>query len=798
VPPVARAGDDLYRALLELSAEAIARFEVVPALPVDMAPDAQVERLLREARVVECNEAFARLHGRRVEETVGHLFSDLVPAESRRGPLSEFVRAGHRLVACEVARRLEDGSVRWSSVSALGVVEEGRLQGYWVALHDITARKLAETERARRDEILQAVAFGAARLLAPGSWESKTDDVIGTLGGSAGVARAWVAEVSPDPDGMIRMLFRAFWGQPGWEIALDDPRLRGGVRGEGLGDLFRELRAGRPIAVGVSCLDDAARSFPSRMGSKAFAAVPIFADGEWWGFLGFGETRYDREWTTSEIDALKAAAAVLGAAIERDRAEGALRESEERFKLLSAAAFEGIAITENGVFLDANEQLAQMLGCGVKALIGRRATDFVVETDRPLVEAKIRSGSQEPYQHRAQRRDGSVFPVEVRGRSIPYGGRTIRVSAIHDVSERVQAEDRQRNLESDLRQAAEEWRRTFDALDLGIVLADAEGRIVRLNRAALAMATDARFGAAVGRNLADLAAGEPWNTVLDMHGRVGAGGSSVVAEARDAETGRSSYLLASPWFRGEGQPPWAVLTFRDVTDYTTMQAQLRRARTLEAMGQLVAGVAHEVRNPLFSISATLDALESEFGQRPEYAEYAGLLRSQVGRLTQLMRDLLDYGKPSVLRARPTRFADVVRRAARSCAALARERQVRMEEAVDASLPLLEILLANAIQHAPAGSAVRVVGALDATGPEPLARCTVEDEGPGIALQDIGQLFEPFFSRRKGGTGLGLPIVQRVAEAHGGRVTAENRALRGARFTLVLPVAQGNPEEGAHG
>jgi signal transduction histidine kinase len=113
---------------------------------------------------------------------------------------------------------------------------------------------------------------------------------------------------------------------------------------------------------------------------------------------------------------------------------------------------------------------------------------------------------------------------------------------------------------------------------------------------------------------------------------------------------------------------------------------------------------------------------------------------------------------------------------------------------------IENLLANAIQHAPAGSAVRVAGSLDWSGAEPQARCTVEDDGPGIAAQDIDQLFEPFFSRRKGGTGLGLPIVQRVAEAHGGKVTAENRDRGGARFTLVLPLPRAPlpAEEGVHG
>ena len=244
-----------------------------------------------------------------------------------------------------------------------------------------------------------------------------------------------------------------------------------------------------------------------------------------------------------------------------------------------------------------------------------------------------------------------------------------------------------------------------------------------------------------------------------------------------------------------------MLTFRDVTDFVNLQDQLRRARTLEAMGSLVAGVAHEVRNPLFSISATVDTLEAELGPRPEFAEYAALLRSQVGRLTQLMRDLLDYGKPSLLQRAPTRLPDVAaarpallrhpgprpaggaggagrRRAALRWTSTAAgwSRPSRTSSPTPSSTRPPDPWCAREWPPPSQGS-VRSV------------RLTIEDEGPGLPEGDLSRIFEPFFSRRKGGTGLGLSIVQRVAEAHGGSISAENRHGGGACFTLLLPVAR---------
>ncbi len=800
MPGEARDLHEWCLSLLSLSGDGVARFEVVRPLLVSAPEDEQVEHLLRYTRLCDCNERCTELYGQSRQEMVGRPLQDLVPRDPPRlQRIRDFVRGAYRLRPGDERQLLYGTTPRWTLVSGLGKVVEGRLEEFWVCLRDTTARKEAELGRERQGRILEAVAHSAVRLLLPGSWRERTEEVLARLGEAFQVARVSLLQLDRSAGDPPRLVFRAVWALPGHELSLEDRRIREGLSANEtwLGQLGAELRAGRVVSTLVRDIPEPTRGFSEALGARSFAVVPIFTSDRLWGFLGFSETRYERVWTGAEIDSLQALGAVLGAAIERESADEVLRESEERFKRLAAAAFEGVAVTDGGVFIDGNDQLADMLGGPLTELLGRPVQDFVAPEDLELVRSRMASGVEGPYLHLARRSDGSSFPVEVRARSLPYRGRTVRVTALRDVSARVQAEERQQRLEAELRQAAREWGQTFDAIDLGIVLADAQARVIRMNRGALAVAPS-RLGDAPGLALSALSEREPWHTLLEVHREVGASRNSVVAEAREPSTGRDFYLLGSPWYQASGEPPWRVLTFRDVTDFTRMQEELRQARVMEAMGSLVAGVAHEVRNPLFSISATIDAIESTSGRSSGLEEQMALLRSQVGRLTQLTRDLLDYGRPSALQKTPTNLAAVVRRAVRACSTLLRQKEITVEEQLDPGLPRLDIdgarveqalenLLANAVQHAPARSLVRLSAEPIEAGGRSFVRCVVEDQGPGLPPESLEQVFEPFFTRRKGGTGLGLAIVRRVVEGHGGRVVAENREQGGARFAVWLPV-----------
>lgn len=231
-----------------------------------------------------------------------------------------------------------------------------------------------------------------------------------------------------------------------------------------------------------------------------------------------------------------------------------------------------------------------------------------------------------------------------------------------------------------------------------------------------------------------------------------------------------------------------------------LQSQLQRTKTLAAMGHLVAGVAHEVRNPLFGISSTLDAMEANAEVGKVDPRYRDVLRREASRLNKLMSELLEFGRTPPTDNTVESLAKSVTEAIALCkpAAEAADVAVANQTSDDALVAMnhdrlqqvFVNLVENAVQHAPKGSQVVVTthAATDPTGRRWI-ECSIMDSGPGIATEDLPRVFEPFFTRRRKGTGLGLAIVQRIVDEHHAEITAGNRPEGGAIMTVRLPVVE---------
>jgi PAS domain S-box-containing protein len=387
--------------------------------------------------------------------------------------------------------------------------------------------------------------------------------------------------------------------------------------------------------------------------------------------------------------------------------------------------------------------------------------------------------------------DGRVFERY----SMPQrlGGEVVgRVWSFRDVSERAHA-----------RQATDRLVAIIEATPDLVGIADAAGRPLFLNRAGrrmLGLADAAPLDEDILRYYLPQESARIAREALPTAIREGSwSGESAI---RHRENGEVPVLQVIVSHRDEaGEVEFLSTIARDIRERKLAEEELRRAQTMAALGSLVAGVAHEVRNPLFGMGSTLDAFEARFGDRSDHRPYLVVFREQLERLSGLMNDLLEYAKPAGLRLAHGPIGPVVKEAVDACRELARRGGVRLETRLAPGLPALRMdpkrlmqafrnLLENSVQHSPTGAEVRIGAELVRRGGEARLECVVEDRGPGFKPDDLPHVFEPFFTRRHGGTGLGLSIVYRVVSDHGGTIDARNRPGGGACITVGLPLAGG--------
>lgn len=223
------------------------------------------------------------------------------------------------------------------------------------------------------------------------------------------------------------------------------------------------------------------------------------------------------------------------------------------------------------------------------------------------------------------------------------------------------------------------------------------------------------------------------------------------------------------------------------------QLGLERTQKLSMAGQLAAGVAHEIKNPLASIQGAADILVDESARPADRAEFGALLQREIRRIDGTVKEFLDFARPRDTRLEIMNLSEALHVPLRQLEAEARDGQVRLEAKIDPDLRILGDrekihqlalnLLLNAIQASGRGGAVRL--SLGANGADRVSM-EIHDDGPGVAVEHRDRVFEPFFTTRSSGTGLGLSIAREITERHGGTITLSCPPGQGTSFVVTLP------------
>ncbi|HEC13923.1 MAG TPA: PAS domain S-box protein [Acidiferrobacteraceae bacterium] len=504
------------------------------------------------------------------------------------------------------------------------------------------------------------------------------------------------------------------------------------------------------------------------------------------------------------------------------QAKEELREREGLFHKLSEAAFEGFVIAEKGNILEVSPEFARLFGYEPSEMIGMNATELVVPDCRDVVMKKIAQNNEQSYEADAVRKDGSTFTLEAQGTIAFYYGKTVRITAVRDITERKLVEkeltEHRENLEEQVTwrtDQVKEQARIIDQIHDSVISTDLGGSIVSWNKGA-----ERLFGYTVKEAL-----GRPITLIYSpdklqfRRDRIIAplmekGGHEVEVCLRrkngeDFFAHMSLSLLYDEAGNTKGMIGYAMdITDRKKTEIALEAAKEEAERANRAKSEFLSNMSHELRTPMNAILGfgQLLEMEKESSLTPVQTEYIQEILKAGYHLLDLINDVLDLSKIESghleLKVETLNVSQLVAECiAQIVSTLAHTGQISVDNrAVDPALYLhadqtrfrqiLINLLSNAVKYNREGGTVTVDNTV---GPEGRVRISVTDTGKGIAKEQLEKLFHPFERLEAKnslieGSGIGLSVAKRLVDAMGGAIGVESTLGKGSTFWFELPMA----------
>ncbi len=338
---------------------------------------------------------------------------------------------------------------------------------------------------------------------------------------------------------------------------------------------------------------------------------------------------------------------------------------------------------------------------------------------------------------------------------------------------------------TELNESVRLMRGILSSMSSGVVLLSREGRIKLINRQGAWI---------LGHGHEDLVGKKLVEVVPEAAAFAGVRVGSydeITVRTPDGNTVPIGFT-SSYYSGGEGEQEGIIVVYQDLTELKTLHAELMNKERFAAMGRVVAGVAHEIRNPLFGISAIGQIFERDLTD-PAHLELTRALLAETKRLNQLVEELLIYGRPMKLRREETdlrvlweEVLDLHRdEHRRKGITVSGDYAVRHPVAYFDPFQIRQVflnLLRNAIEAAPDGGSIDITMLLA----DNFLLFRVADTGSGIPAQNLDHVFDLFYTTKPKGTGLGLAICRKIMEDHGGDITIESTEGRGTTVTIKLP------------
>jgi len=485
----------------------------------------------------------------------------------------------------------------------------------------------------------------------------------------------------------------------------------------------------------------------------------------------------------------------------------AIRRNEARFTELFESLQEGIYITTpDGAILDANPALVHMLGYETKQeLLARKVEEIFIDREE-------RKALKDHVEHQTTMQGREITLIRKDGTSVvclntavavrDASGAVVRYQgAVMDITER-------REMERRLHQQQEFARRLIDSFPDLILVLDATAHYTFISpriHEILGFEPDE----APDLQLGDRTHAEDRKALRSMFDEVLAGrlafGSLEVRVRHKQGDYRRIRCHFSPLFNEAAKIEGVVISGRDVTEMKRLEEQLIQAEKLAAMGHMLAGVAHELNNPLTAVLGVTELLRERAGMDDSAKRQLELTHRQARRAARIVQNLLEFSQPASPQKKPVDLNSIVERTLqlhehslrRNCVAVDFRPQPDLPGAIGDGNQLIQVLL-NLVSNAEqAIREVRDTGRIQIRLAQSGGRVsvTVQDDGIGIKPDALPRLFDPFYTTKRpgGGTGLGLSICMSIAREHGGTIEAEALPAGGSAFTLYLPAVSEGPQ-----
>jgi two-component system NtrC family sensor kinase len=480
----------------------------------------------------------------------------------------------------------------------------------------------------------------------------------------------------------------------------------------------------------------------------------------------------------------------------------ALRKNETRFTELFESLQEGIYITTpDGMIVDVNPALARMLGYDSKEELLKREVQeiFVDRAVRKLVKEEVERQAQITGREiTLLRKDGtSIVCLNTAAAVRDSAGRVLRYQgALMDITERLEMERR-------LHQQQEFARRLIDSFPDLILVLDTTAhytfvspRCVDVLGYELSEAHQLEFG---GRTHP-----EDLPAALALYGDIISGKQTLASleirvRHKNGDWRRIRFNF-SPLCDEKGNIEGVVLSGRDVTDLKRLEEQLIQAEKLAAMGQMLAGVAHELNNPLTAVLGVTELLRERQGVDEATKRQLELTHRQARRAARIVQNLLEFSRPASPQKKSLDVNSLIERTLQLHEHSLRRNAIEVDFRAQPGLPavigdanqIIQVLLNLVTNAEQAIREVRDTGRIQIRPAQNANRITitVQDDGVGIRPEALPRIFDPFYTTKRpgGGTGLGLSICMSIIREHGGNIEANILPAGGTAFTVYLPVA----------